>query len=88
MPGATQPGVWDTVLGDTTGQAGPGCVTGSDSRWKIVSVAKQNCIENVSALMLDLMLLGSPGGAVGPWLMGTEVQNTSLALEYVRKLEL
>lgn len=60
------PGVWDTMLGDTTGQAGPGYVTGSDSTQKIVSVAKQNCIEKVSALMLDLMLLGSPDGAVGP----------------------
>ena len=62
-------------------------MAGSDSRQKIVSLAKQNCIDKVSALMLDSKLLRSPGGAEGPWLMGAEVQNTLVGLKYVRKPE-
>lgn len=85
--GLTCSGVWDTMLGDTVGQAGPDYLVGSDSSQKIGSITKQNCMDKVSALMLDSKLLCSPGGAERPQLMGTEVQNTLVRLKYVRKAE-
>lgn len=59
------------MLGDTMGQAGPDYVAGSDSRQKIMTIAEQNCMDKVSALILDSKLLRSPGGAEGPWLVGS-----------------
>lgn len=45
--GVTCAGAWDTTLGDTMGQAGPDYVASSETRQKIVSIAKQNCTKSV-----------------------------------------